>query len=59
MWSEVGTRVATNAAGPVAWGVNFLGNVGAGFAGYFAGESIAEYVYDLTIDSNPIEVPSN
>ena len=65
-WVGAGTAVgaynlatgATNAAGPVAWGVNALGNIGAGFVGYIAGEKIAEYVYDLVIDPNPLEVPA-
>ena len=49
---------ATNAAGPVAWGINLVGNIGAGVAGYYAGEKIAEYVYDLVVDPNPIEIPA-
>jgi len=65
-WAGAGAAVvaynsvtgATNAAGPVAWGLNALGNVGAAVGGYFAGEKIAELVYDLAIDPNPIEIPN-
>jgi len=48
----------TNAAGPVAWAVNIVGNISAGIGGYYLGEKIAEITYDLTVDPEPLEIPS-
>lgn len=46
----------SNAAGPWAWAANAAGNLVAGGIGYFAGQKIAEVIYDLTVDSDPIPV---
>ena len=48
----------TNATGPVAWAVNIAGNISAGIGGYYFGEKIAEITYDLTVDPEPLEIPS-
>lgn len=44
------------ATGPWGWLGYGLGTVGAGAVGYFAGESVAEEVYELVVDGDPLYV---
>jgi len=49
----------TNLAGPFAWAANAVGNITAAGVGYWAGSEVAETVYDLVVDGDPIVVPAD